>query len=332
MKRLLIATLAVALYTLAPTGSMFARTTAAPASLKGQTQVDPPIPSVIIQAAEYRYTAPAEMPAGIVSVTLHNTGKTDHDLLFLRVKNGKTRADLLNALSSPTLVEQVADSFGGVGRTPAGQSRQAVLDLQEGEYLIISIEPSDGRDLPDVAKGMQAWIKVVASPNPAVAPHADIVASMKDGIIALPASIPAGTHTFEVRSEGVSPHRLILVKLQSGKTMVDFTAWIKGRESGPPPSSGWDGPHTLSTGKHGWFTMELTVGEYVVFCSPNHPNPYETHFLAGENSSFTVIAQAPEGIGIVKAGSGALPYVWLLVLLTGLLILIGFKLRSYKLG
>ncbi|HUR22347.1 MAG TPA: hypothetical protein VMZ73_00600 [Acidimicrobiales bacterium] len=113
------------------------------------------------RATEYRYTGPAVLPAGKVTVTLANRGKERHEMNIVRLKPGVTARQVVDAEAAGQDSEQLVadDEVGGVAPVDAGGTGMVELSLVAGTYgYACFVEAGDGQ--PHVAKGMFAEFSV----------------------------------------------------------------------------------------------------------------------------------------------------------------------------
>jgi len=69
-----------------------------------------------------------------------------------------------------------------------------------------------------------------------------------------------------VENSGAQLHELTIERLAPGKTVADFRQWVAGGMRGMPPVEPVGGFAGLDTGKHGWVTITLTPGNYLLNC------------------------------------------------------------------
>lgn len=119
--------------------------------------------------------------------------------------------------------------------------------------------------------------------------------TLADYSITAPASIPATMATFEVVNKGKEAHQAALVRLDSGKTAVDFAATMKVQ--GPPP--GWivwmGGTQSAPQAPASEVIIALQPGNYVWYCIIPGPDGVP-HVMKGMSAPMTV-----------TAASGAMP-------------------------
>lgn len=231
------------------------------------TAVAAKIPQLVVTASEYAYEGlPAQIEAGLIDITLRNAGAQDHEVLFARLKQGSYetfKTDLPKGLNvvGPAMLE----AAGAPDRASPGDKLRAILDLAIGDYVVYSSVAVAG--VPEViAKSMHRPLRVVAPtaltpPEPA----ADARLDLKDGAAPeLKGTLAAGSRTVIVVSSGARVNSATIVRLATGKTVADFSAWLKDRQ-GQAPFVRVGGVVGLSAGKRGWALLDLVPGEYVIY-------------------------------------------------------------------
>lgn len=234
----------------------------------------PQTPEVAVKASDFALDLPDRLPAGIVRVTLENTGKVTHNLLLARLKETKTADEVKAALAKgPAGLAAISDFSGGPAGTPPGERRQVILDLADGQYAALSSAAFSEDKAPDFFKGMLRIVTVDASAGVGKAvPDAAITATYPDGApVKLSATARTGKQNWLLVLDGKAPHTPLIAKLAAGKTADDLATWLKTR-SGSAPADFVGGMHSLSPGKRGWTVLDLAPGNYVVFDSLGAPS------------------------------------------------------------
>jgi hypothetical protein len=103
-------------------------------------------------------------------------------------------------------------------------------------------------------------------PTPAV-----VTVHAKDFAFDAPAEITAGMTTFKLVNDGPNIHHMLVVRLDSGKTVADLEAAMK--KKGPPP--GWmvmsGGPNAPDPTHESNTTLNVTEGQYALICIVDIP-------------------------------------------------------------
>jgi hypothetical protein len=291
-------------------------------AMAAQEQETGDIPEITIQGDEYSFSGPDQIQAGLVAITLENVGQEEHHAQLARLHDGVTMQDLIGALQeSPEAAFGMVEFAGGPTVAGPGESQAALVDLRPGNYVVLCfVTAPDGQ--PHLAKGMLAPLEVVARDGePAAEPEAAITAVMGDFYFELPAEIQAGEQTWKTINEGEQPHEIIVFRLAEGRTAQDVVAFLEDPQ-GPPPIERYPvgGMQALSTGMSGWFTMDLTPGEYVAVCFIPDPHSGRPHIDLGMVATFAVPGDAAAAAAEDDATSppetlpvtgGAGPAMWL---------------------
>jgi hypothetical protein len=120
-------------------------------------------------------------------------------------------------------------------------------------------------------------------PAPVAQPTANVVSVIAtDFAFQGPDTIPAGLTTFQLTNPGQEPHQLVLMRMDSGKTMADIQVMMAGNPDAPPP--GWlkfpVGVSVITPGDTGNATAVLVPGHYVMACFVASPDG-KSHIMKG---------------------------------------------------
>ena len=133
--------------------------------------------------------------------------------------------------------------------------------------------------------------------NPA-APEAPqvVVVHAKDFAFTAPKTIKSGATTFRLVNDGKELHHLSVIRLQKGKTMADFVAFMKK----PGPPFGWftevGGPNPALPGGSVDATLTLEPGNYVVACFIPSVGESAPHLMKGMINALTVTTDKSPGV------------------------------------
>jgi len=255
---------------------------------------------VTVHAKEYAFIAPATIAAGTTTFRLVNDGKEPHQISILQLTNGKTLADYMAAIKSnqPT---PWAVGVGGPNTAGPGQTIDATLTLDPGNYIIVCWVPSPGALVPHAVQGMIQPLTVTAAAGvrqsgaaPAAAePAPDVHLELFEYTFRFSKPLVAGKHTVHVMNMGTLEHEAVIVKLAPGKSMKDFDAWFQHGMKGPSPAEPTPGMAGLGKGRTGTFTTDLTPGRYGIVCwIPDLKDAAITHEMHGMVQEFTVAAKS----------------------------------------
>ena len=251
----------------------------------------PPAPSVVtFTAADFSYTGPDSIPAGVTTIQLVNNGQQPHHLFLIKLNEGKTAQDLMTAFAAPNAsMPAWAVEVGGPNAAEPGKTIAATVPVEAGNYVFLCVIPGpDG--VPHLAKGMMRTLTVTpAAPSAALAsePTADITMSLVDYGFTLSTPITAGRHTIKFDNTAAQSHEVVLVKLNPGTTMQQ---WVDAanKMTGPLPGQLMDGIAGMAPGRHGYTTVDFTSGEYGLVCFAPDMKDGKPHFLHGMIQQITV--------------------------------------------
>ena len=232
-------------------------------------------------ARDYGFEGPAQIPAGATFFRLDNQGKELHQLVIVRLDQGRTYDSLLAAMRSPGPPPAWMHLAGGPNAINPGATSNATERLAEGHYAVLCFIPgADG--LPHLAKGMIAPLEV----TPAVAPAArdvpaDVTIKVLDYAFVLSGPLTPGNHVIRVENAGPQPHELMLARLAPGKAIKDIEKWVSGGEKGLPPVSSIGGVAPMMANESGQFVVDLAPGDYALICFLPDGKDGKAHLLHG---------------------------------------------------
>jgi hypothetical protein len=245
--------------------------------------------TVTVTASDFKFDAPASVPAGAVTIHLVNHGKEMHQAQLVKLEDGKTAADLAKALKNPGPPPSWVKFVGGPNGVAPGQEATATSELTPGNYVYLCFIPSaDG--VMHAAKGMVQPFQVTPASNAstAEAAPADITIKLTDYKFEPSQPITAGRHTIMVQNAGPQAHELVLLKLAPGKKVEDFGKWAESGMKGAPPAEPIGGVTFLDKGGQGSFTADLTPGNYGFICFVPDAKDGKPHLAHGLMKNFKV--------------------------------------------
>ncbi len=239
-----------------------------------------------VTASDYRFDAPAEIPAGLTTIRLINQGPSLHHIQLMKLEEGKALEDFLTALQEerpPTW----ATPAGGPAPPEVGGTSTSIEALEPGDYALICFIPAaDG--MPHVVKGMSRALKVVEPAGPATPePEADIVVKLVDYGFEFSRPLTGGKHTIRVENAGPQPHEIAIVRLNAGKQPADFVAWGM-KPVGSSPGTIHGGLSGIMPGMHSFIEVDLPPGEYALLCFLPDVKDGKPHFEHGMMQRTTV--------------------------------------------
>jgi plastocyanin len=245
---------------------------------------------ITVTAKDYSFDAPAEIPAGLTTIRLVTEGKEMHHATFVKLEDGKTVDDFIQAIQKqgPPPAWMIA-SGGPNPPRPGGVTEETQL-LEPGNYVIVCFVPSpDGK--PHVAKGMVRPITVTpataSNASTTAAPVPDITIKLVDYGFESSKPLTAGKHLIRIENDAAQDHELVLVRLAPGKTVEELAKWID-KMDGPPPGEPLGGLAGIHPGGYGFITADLTPGDYGFLCFIPDAKDGKPHVMHGMVKQFRV--------------------------------------------
>lgn len=240
-----------------------------------------------IRARDYVfYDMPDTIVAGATNIRLENEGPDLHHVWLIRLEEGKTLSDLMQAMKSHGPLPAWAVDVGGPNTPVPGGVSSAILDLEAGNYALICVIPAkDG--VPHVMKGMVRTLTVVPNKAAAPLPKADIVLTLKDYSFEFDRAISRGVQTIRVENAAQQSHEALLIQLAPGKTVADFGAWVQN-PVGPPPARPLGGTTGFAQGEVNIIRHDFAPGRYALICFVPDTKTGKPHIAHGMVQEFTV--------------------------------------------
>jgi hypothetical protein len=266
--------------------SLFSVLLAAAAGVAPTGAVKPAV--VTVHTTEYAIRAPKSVPAGTLTFRMVNDGKMLHHVAIMRLMDGKTVADFMEAMKKPGPPPAWAVDVGGPNAAVPGGSSQATLTLEPGEYALLCFVPSPGDPAPHAMKGMIAPLTVVPSSVPSAEPVADVNLKLSDYAFNLSKPLTAGHHVIRVTNDAAQPHEVVFVKLPPGQTAAGVAQWVESGMNGAPPGMPMGGTTQIAKGRVVDFPVDLTPGSYGMICFIPDMKDGKPHSAHGMTTTFTV--------------------------------------------
>jgi hypothetical protein len=257
-----------------------------------QHSVRPKVPTespvAIFVADDHGFEGPDRLAAGWITIRIHNHGLEPHHIQLLKLSDGKTLADLSNALRTPLIaVPDWAKHSGGPNAVDSGGIAEARVHLDPGSYALICVIPvKDGT--PHVALGMSKELRVTEQGafSQRLTNHYHV--AMRDYEFVLVEPVSKGTHSFYVKNRGSQPHQVSLVRLDPTSAASDIPAAFTTNSQTAIPGKLVGGMSGLEPEGEGSFTADLSEGRYALICLFPNPGSSSSHAAKGMVLDFTV--------------------------------------------
>ena len=241
---------------------------------------------ITVTASDFKFDAPAEVPAGLVTVRLVNQGPSIHHVQLLRLEQGKTAEEFVAAVKAGGMPQWVVPA-GGPNPPPTGGTSSADVPLAPGQYVMVCFVP-DTNGVPHMAKGMMRPLTVTAAgPTATAEPDADIVMKLVDFDFQLSTPLTAGHHVIRIENAGSQPHEVAIVRLEPGKDPLAFAKWGE-HQVGPAPGTLQGGVSAIMPGSHAFVPVDLPPGEYGLLCFVPEAKDGKPHFIHGMAKRITI--------------------------------------------
>jgi len=218
---------------------------------------------VVITSRDFSFDAPDTIPAGLVTIRLHNLGPDLHHVWLVRLDQGKALQDFGAAMQQGSLPPWAVHVGGPNAAIPNGENHSTMV-LQPGLYALLCVIP-DTAGVPHAMKGMMRTITVTGTAGSAVLPASDNELTLKNYDFGFAKPLHKGKQVIRVRNEADQVHEIVVVRLMEGKKAEDFVAWGLKRQ-GPPPAELVGGMSGISKGQESEMSLDLTGGNYAMVC------------------------------------------------------------------
>jgi hypothetical protein len=234
-----------------------------------------------VTASDYKFDAPDQIPAGLVTVQLVNRGPSPHHVQLLRLAEGKTPADFQAALQKGALPTWALPA-GGPNPPKVGGTSEVRIPLEAGEYMMVCFIP-DTAGVPHMAHGMVRPLRVTPATETAASSAdttADVDLTLVDYDFKLSAPLTPGRHVVRVTNAAKQPHEVVFVRLEPNKTPQDFARWGE-RQVGPAPGTLHGGISGIMPGTVAYVPIDLPAGDYALLCFVPDMKDGKAHYVHG---------------------------------------------------
>jgi len=123
-----------------------------------------PTADVALELSDYSFTLPVPLSVGAHVIEVHNAGPQTHMVLLWRLHQGKSTADVVHWMETPSDTEPAPVTLmGGTPDLAAGRKVQLLVSLAPGQYVLICLVDDTHDHKPHYAHGMVRQIAVEAA-------------------------------------------------------------------------------------------------------------------------------------------------------------------------
>jgi hypothetical protein len=256
--------------------SAIRRTTAAPDSTSAiavamsprtdslSPTASPPVVTVVAHDYAFSTPVPSSVPAGPVTFRMINAGNEMHMMGIVWI-GAHTFKDFMAAVQGDSTFAG-AYGAGGPNAVAPGDTSYATVILEPGHVALACwVDSEDGK--MHMMKGMMTAFDVSPADTRAAEPaEADVALTLRDYAIDMSGTPVLGHRTFRVENLGPGVHDVELFRMEPGATTADIEAWMQHPRKGSPKARPLGGMVGIEHGHHGWFTADLTPGDYLLVC------------------------------------------------------------------
>ena len=252
---------------------------------------------VEVEAEDYAFRMPGEIPSGWTTFQLTNQGDEHHFMLIARLPDGITYDDYVTDVAMsfndtwyglregrigpdeimPLLGEALpewsaaVEYMGGPGFLAPGTSGTATMNLEPGAYIVeCYMRTADGE--MHSTEGMLDPLVVTGERTGQAPPAASLRVELAEEGMTLEGRPAPGLNTFEVHwvdhPEGTFGHDVHVVRLDDEATTEDLLHWINFFNvdgfSEPAPGTFVGGINMMPAGATAYFTADLEPGPYLL--------------------------------------------------------------------
>jgi len=244
--------------------------------------------TLVVRAADYSFSAPDTVSAGLTTLRLVNDGREMHHVQLVRIGRGHSFDELRKSAEAGIPIPPWVTPVGGPNASTPKDDARVVLGLAPGTYAMLCFISSPGDRTPHYAKGMLRQLVVrEASVGGAREPTADGRIILSNYSFTVTPLLRSGRHTLRVENTADQPHEVIIARLAPGKTVVDLLDWIK-RQDSPPPGEPAGGTTAIAAGGVNYITASFAPGNYVMLCFVPDESDGRSHLEHGMFSEFRV--------------------------------------------
>ena len=230
---------------------------------------------------------PETLPAGFYTLTVDDRSDLPRTGIEIdRLNDGVELQQVLDAY------EAVTATFEGEGDPGAATQRLASLvTAVTGESVpptVAAYTPGTYLAISSMDPSLHATFEVTEAAASGAAPQPDLTIDMMEFAFDIPAQLPAGPQTWEIRNIGEQVHHMVLFRLNEGATLDDVLAFAETMQ-GPPPGEEVGYTAILSPEVSNYVTHDLAPGTYAALCFLPDYDTGVPHVALGMAAEFEVV-------------------------------------------
>jgi hypothetical protein len=229
---------------------------------------------------------PKTVEAGVVDITLKNSGKGPHDAQLLRVEGDRTADQVIsNTIDSDEGqgIPPWVSGGGGLGAVAPGKSATVTEVLEPGTYYVVDSESGGENGRVNARLGGVTKFEVTGEAGGEL-PETDAVITAEDFSFET-SGIKAGTNRLTFENTGEELHHLIALPMAEGSTIAEVEQFLNSEEEpdGPPPVDFEKGVATavIDGGEAQVAELAFEKGTYAMVCFINNRAGGPPHVAMG---------------------------------------------------
>jgi hypothetical protein len=214
-----------------------------------------------IDVTDQGIEAPQSIEAGLVEITLMNSGKDGHEAQLIRLDGGHTAEQALKVVTGDS--QRIPDWLGGgggVGSTKPGETRTATQVLEPGSYAIVDTAAD---------KPASAELEVTGQAGEAKLPEAEATVTASEYTFET-SGLTAGKNTILFENTGKQLHHLIANPVKPEATPAQVIKFFETEEKSANPFRGGEeagvGTSVIDAGASQVVDLDLKAGSYAFQC------------------------------------------------------------------
>ncbi|HEU0019687.1 MAG TPA: hypothetical protein VFQ14_05285 [Thermoleophilaceae bacterium] len=215
---------------------------------------------------------PDTVEAGVVEITLKNSGKSPHDAQILRVEGDRSAQEVIsNSVDSEEgapIPDWITDG-GGLGAVAPGESATVTEVLRPGTYYVLDTESAQGSEQVNARKGGVAKFEVTGEEvADAELPETDATITAEDFSFETAGIVP-GDNRLTFENTGKQLHHVIALPIAKGSTIADVKKFVSEEESDGPPPVDFESAKSsavIDGGQAQVIEMPFKKGKYALVC------------------------------------------------------------------